>query len=84
VIVTALVQSFLGGIGLAVVGVPYPTVLATLMFILGVAQIGVGPVLIPAIIWMYWKGDSVWATVLLVWETPVFFLDSFLRPMLIK
>jgi len=84
VIVTALVQSFLGGIGLAIVGVPYPTVLATLMFILGVAQIGVGPVLIPAIIWMYWKGDSGWATVLLVWETPVFFLDSFLRPMLIK
>lgn len=84
VIVTALVQSFLGGIGLAVVGVPYPTVLATLMFILGVAQVGVGPVLIPAIIWMYWTGDSVWATVLLVWETPVFFLDSFLRPMLIR
>jgi predicted PurR-regulated permease PerM len=67
-----------------VTGVPYPVVLATLMFILGVAQVGVGPVLIPAVVWMYWTGDSVWATVLLIWQIPVFFLDNILRPMLIK
>jgi predicted PurR-regulated permease PerM len=84
VVVTALVQSALGGIGLAVTGVPYAAVLATLMFILSVAQVGVGPVLIPAVVWMYWKGDAVWGTVLLVWAVPVFFLDNLLRPMLIK
>ncbi len=84
VVVTALIQSALGGIGLAVTGVPYAAILTALMFILGVAQVGVGPVLIPAVVWMYWKGDSVWATVLLIWQIPVFFLDSVLRPMLIK
>lgn len=84
VVVTALVQSGLGGIGLAVTGVPYPAVLTMLMFILSVAQVGVGPVLIPAVVWMYWTGDSVWGTVLLIWAVPVFFLDNFIRPMLIK
>jgi len=84
VVGTAIIQSTLGGIGLAITGVPYATVLATLMFILAVAQVGVGPVLIPAVIWMYWSGNSVWGTVLLVWSVPVFLLDNFLRPWLIK
>jgi len=84
VVVTALVQSALGGIGLAVAGVPYPVPLTVVMFVLGVAQVGVGPVLLPAVAWLYWTGGSGWGTFLLVWTIPVFFLDNFLRPMLIR
>ena len=40
VVVTALAQSTLGGIALAVVGVPFATVLTALMFLLCLAQIG--------------------------------------------
>jgi predicted PurR-regulated permease PerM len=84
VVVTALVQALLGGIGLAICGVPFVTVLIAVMLILGIAQLGPGFVLIPSIIWLYWKGDSTWGTVLLVWSLVVLSLDNFLRPMLIK
>jgi predicted PurR-regulated permease PerM len=84
IIVTALVQSILGGIGLAVAGVPAAGILTAVMFILCVAQVGAGLVLIPAVIWLYWSGDNMWGTVLLVWTIPVVSLDNFLRPMLIK
>ena len=54
------------------------------MFMLCIAQIGPFLVLVPAISWMYWSGDTGWATFLLVWSIPVLALDNFLRSMLIK
>ncbi len=84
VIVTAIVQSALAGIGLAVAGLPYASLLTAVIFMLAIAQLGPAPVLIPAVIWLYWKGDPVWGTVLLVWSLLVGSLDNFLRPMLIK
>jgi len=84
VVVTALIQAVLAGIGLAVCGVPFVVVLIAVMLILGIAQLGPGFVLIPAIVWLYWKGDTTWGTVLLVWTLVVLSLDNFLRPMLIK
>lgn len=84
VVVTALVQAVLAGIGLAICGVPFVVVLIAVMLILGIAQLGPGFVLIPAIVWLYWKGDTTWGTVLLVWTLVVLSLDNFLRPMLIK
>lgn len=84
VVVTALVQSLLGGIGLAVVGIPFASLLTAVMFLLCIAQLGPSLVLIPAVAWLYWKGDTIWATVLLVWCIPVVTLDNFLRPILIR
>jgi len=84
VVLTAIIQSILGGIGLAVTGVPAATVLTAVMFILCVAQIGPGLVLLPSVILLYWNGDTLWGTVLLVWAVPVAILDSFLRPALIR
>ncbi|WP_421094475.1 AI-2E family transporter YdiK, partial [Serratia fonticola] len=84
VVVTALVQSILGGIGLAVAGIPAATLLSVLMFVFCVAQLGPLLVLIPAIIWLYWTGDTTWGTVLLVWSCVVGTLDNFLRPALIR
>jgi predicted PurR-regulated permease PerM len=84
VVVTAMVQSALGGIGLAVAGVPFPVILTAVMFLLAVAQVGAVPVLLLATVWLYWKGDPVWGTVLLVWTIVVGSLDNVLRPFLIK
>ncbi len=81
---TAIVQSVLGGIGLAVAGVPYAGLLTVVMFMLCIAQLGPTLVLAPAVIWLYWSGDTVWGTVLLVVAVVVGTLDNFLRPMLIK
>ncbi len=82
--VTALVQSVLGGVGLGLAGVPYAGLLTVLMFVLCLAQLGPILVLVPAVAWLYWSGDSGWATFLLVVSLVVGTLDNFLRPMLIR
>jgi len=84
VVITALVQSAAAGIGLAVVGIPYATVLTAIIFILCIAQLGPLLVLAPAVGWLYWSGDAVWGSVLLVWTLLVGALDNVLRPILIK
>jgi len=84
VVVTAVAQSVLGGIGLAVVGVPFASLLTALMFMLCLAQVGPGLVLIPAVVWMYYSGDTVWATVLLAFSIVAMTMDNFVRPLLIR
>ncbi len=84
VVVTALVQSAVGGVGLAIAGVPFAAVLTAIMFMLGLAQLGPVLVLIPAVGWLYWSANSSWGTFLLVWTIPVATMDNFLRPVLIR
>ncbi|HAU5638336.1 TPA: AI-2E family transporter, partial [Citrobacter amalonaticus] len=74
----------LGGIGLAVSGVPYATLLTVIMILSCLVQLGPLPVLIPAIIWLYWTGDTTWGSVLLAWSCVVGTLDNVIRPMLIR
>ncbi len=84
VVVTALAQSILGGIGLAVTGVPFAAILTAVMFLLAIAQLGPLLVLAPAVVWLYWRGSSGWGTFLLVLTVVVVSLDNFLRPVLIR
>src|SRR5581483_2072068 len=67
VIVTALAQAALVGLGFAVAGVPFAAILTALAFILSIAQIGPGLVLIGATVWVYVRSGVVWGTVFLVW-----------------
>ena len=41
-------------------------------------------VLVPAVAWLYWTGDNLWGTFLLVWTLVVGTMDNVLRPYLIK
>ena len=84
VVVTAITQSALVGIGFVIAGVPFATILIALVFILAVAQLGPALVLIPAAIWVYAKSGAVWGSVFLVWAIFCGTLDNFLRPMLIR
>jgi predicted PurR-regulated permease PerM len=84
VVVTAMAQSVLGGIGLLITGVPFAPVLTAVMFMLAIAQIGPIPVLGIAVGWLYWSGNPVGGTVLLLFTLVVGTLDNFLRPYLIK
>ena len=84
IVVTALAQSTFAGIGLAVTGVPYAAGLTAIIFVLCIAQLGPLLVLAPAVGWLYWTGDPVWGTVLLVWTVVVSLMDNFLRPVLIR
>ncbi|WP_332827231.1 AI-2E family transporter YdiK [Ramlibacter sp.] len=84
VVVTAVVQAALAGIGLGVAGVPFAGLLTAVIAFLCIAQIGPSPVLVPAVIWLYWSGETAWGTFLLVWTVFVVTLDNILRPVLIK
>ena len=82
--VTAIVQSVLGGLGLALAGVPFAGPLTALMLVLCIAQIGPVPVLLVACGWLWWSGEAGWAVGLLVWSAVVGTLDNVLRPALIR
>jgi predicted PurR-regulated permease PerM len=84
VVLTAFVQAVLGGIGLAVAGVPFAVMLTAVMFISAIVQIGVVPIMLCAVGWLYWTGDTTWGTVLLVWTVIIAPVDNILRPILIK
>lgn len=84
IIVTAIVQSALGGIGLWIAGVPLAAVLTAVMLILCIAQLGPGLPLLAGVAWLYWQGHTGTAIVLLVWTLFVGTLDNFLRPLLIR
>jgi len=84
VVVTAVGQSVLGGLGLALAGVPLAAVLTAVMFMLCLAQLGPLPVLVPAVVWLYWSGESVWGTVLVIWSVLLSTTDSVVRPLLIR
>jgi predicted PurR-regulated permease PerM len=84
VVVTALVQSALAGLGLWIAGVPRPGLLTALSLVLCIAQVGPILVLGPSVIWLYWSGSTGWATALLVWSVGVGTIDNVLRPVLIR
>jgi predicted PurR-regulated permease PerM len=84
VVVTALVQTVLAGIGLAVAGVPFAGLLTGVILLLCIAQIGPIIVLVPAVIWLFWNDSQGWGTALAIWTVVVGGLDNVLRPLLIR
>ncbi len=84
IVLTALIQAAVAAIGFVVTGVPAPVLLGAVIFILVLAQLPSLLVMGPAVIWLYWKGDPVWGTVLLVWTIVVGGIDNIVRPLLIR
>ena len=84
VVVTALVQTMLAGIGLALAGVPFAGLLTGAILLLCIAQIGPLVVLVPSVIWLFWNDANAWGFALLVWTIVVGALDNILRPLLIR
>jgi len=84
IVVTALVQSALAGIGLFAVGFPLAGLVSAIVFILCIAQIGPLPALVPCVIWLYATGSPGRGTALLVVTVAAQVIDNVLRPLLIK
>ena len=84
VVVTAIVQSAIGGIGLAVSGVPQAAVLTAIMLMLCIAQLGPALVLLPATIWLFTMGHTIPGAVLAAISIPAITIDNVLRPFLIR
>jgi predicted PurR-regulated permease PerM len=84
VVVTAALQAIIGGLGLLVTGVPAALPLTAAMFVLSLAQLGPALVLIPVIIWVFWKFGTFWGIILLAFSILALSLDNFVRPYLIR
>ncbi len=84
IVVTALVQTVISGIGLVISGVPAAALLTAVIFILCLAQLGPMLVLLPVVIWLYWKGEPLWGTVMLFFMIVACTIDNVIRPVLIK
>jgi len=84
VVVTAVAQATAGGLGLLASGVPVVGILTAVMFILCIAQLGPGLVLIPSVIWLFWTGRTGWGIFMIAWAIFVSTFDNFLRPVLIR
>ena len=82
VVVTAIVQATLAGIGLRVAGIPFAALLGAVAFVLCIAQLGPLLVLAPAVVWLYWQGSTGAASALLAWTVVVGPMDNILRPIL--
>jgi predicted PurR-regulated permease PerM len=84
IVVTALAQTLIAAAGLFLVGVPHAGLLAAIIFVLCIAQLGPLLVMAPAVIWLYSSGSAGRGTVLLVFSLVAVTLDNILRPVLIK
>jgi predicted PurR-regulated permease PerM len=84
IVVTALVQSLLAGLALWISGVPRAGVLLAIAFVLCLAQLGPLPVLLPAVIWLFWSGSVGWGVALAVCTVFITLLDNVLKPLLIR
>jgi predicted PurR-regulated permease PerM len=84
VVVTALIQTAIGGVGLFIAGVPAAGLLTAVMLILCLAQLGPMLVLAPSVIWLYWSGQPALGTILLVLSIVACTIDNFIRPVLIR
>jgi len=84
VVLTAVIQSAIGGAGLFITGIPAAGLLAAVMFFLCLSQLGPLPVLLPAVGWLYWSGQAGWGTALLVVALIAGAFDNVVRPLLIK
>jgi predicted PurR-regulated permease PerM len=84
IVVTAIVQTALGAVGVAVAGVPYVAIFAAVMFVLCIAQLGPALPMLAAVVWLYVAGATTAAIGLFVWTVIVGLLDNVIRPLLIR
>ncbi|MGF1641484.1 MAG: AI-2E family transporter [Rhodospirillales bacterium] len=79
----ALIQAILAGLGFLAIGLPGAGLLAVVCLLLAVVQIGVGPIVIPAVIYVFATADIVPAVIFLVWSVFVLVIDNVLKPILL-
>jgi predicted PurR-regulated permease PerM len=83
VIGIALLQSILAGAGFLAAGIPAAGVLAFLVQLLSVIQIGPGILLVPVVIWSWTAMETMSALIFTAYMVAVGFMDNIFRPILV-
>ena len=81
VIGVAIIQALLAGIGLKLAGIPSAGLLAIIVLLLSIVQIGAAIVFIPVLIWIWMDKDVPTALLLTIFLGIVGILDNILKPL---
>ena len=79
----AFIQTAMIGVGFFIAGVPFAGLWTILCLILAIVQIGVGPIAIPVVIYMFSVSDTTTAVILAIWIGITFVSDNVLKPILL-
>jgi len=79
----AMIQAFMAGLGLVLVGVPFAGLWTVVGLILAILQIGVGFVMLPAVFYVFSTNDTLPAVLFLIWAIFTVTIDNFLKPVLL-
>jgi predicted PurR-regulated permease PerM len=79
----ALIQSLLAGIGWLAVGIPGAGLWALLALLLTTVQIGIFPITIPTVIYVFYERDTLTFVLFLIYIVLVSGVDNVLKPLLL-
>jgi predicted PurR-regulated permease PerM len=79
----ALIQSILAGLGWLAVGIPGAGLWALLALLLSTVQIGIFPITIPAVVYVFYHADTATFLIFLIWSLFVSSIDNILKPILL-
>jgi predicted PurR-regulated permease PerM len=79
----AFIQAAMIGVGFFIAGVPFAGLWTILSLILAIVQIGVGPIAIPVVIYMFSVSDTTTAVILAIWIGITLVSDNVLKPILL-
>jgi predicted PurR-regulated permease PerM len=77
----ALIQSTMVGVGFFMAGVPFAGLLTIICLFLAIIQVGIGPIAIPVVIYMFSISDTKTATLLAIWIGITMLSDNILKPL---
>jgi len=78
----ALIQSLCAGAGFYIAGIPYAGIWTVICLILAITQIGIVPVTLGVLIYIWTSGSTTTAILLTIWMIPVGLLDNILKPIM--
>jgi predicted PurR-regulated permease PerM len=79
----AVIQSILAGIGFVLAGIPFAGLWILVCLILSIVQIGIVPVSVGVIIYIWGTAEPLTATIFTVWMVIVGISDNILKPILL-
>jgi predicted PurR-regulated permease PerM len=78
----SLIQSLCAGAGFFIAGIPYASIWTLLCLILAIIQVGILPVTLGVLIYIWTIGNTTTAILLTIWMIPVGLLDNILKPIM--
>ena len=78
----AIIQGILAGLGFLVAGIPGAGLWAFVAMVLAIIQVGILPVTLPAIVYVFATAEPLTAILFLVWNIVISTADNVLKPLL--